>query len=183
MDETTTATAAEAEDTPVSASANADLDVDTAFLAASAGGHDAQAALALNAQQHGLDGLVPLTEAFACAEMFARMAVTSGKVEHIMVLARILANRYDIIGNSGLDEGSLSPLTEYYLLMKIAADAGDESATLALKTMADIVSVAPLIQAMWTEIVHDADPEGVNDAAAMTAAAPEQAVTATTDAG
>lgn len=145
-------------------------DLDAMFQAAARGDHNAQAALALNAQQHGLDGLVPIGEAFACAELFARMAATSGKVEHVMVLARVLASRYDILDNVGLDDGALPPLTEYYLLMKIAADAGDASAALSLKTMADIITVAPIVDEMWAEILQSAEATGQENSAADTTA-------------
>jgi hypothetical protein len=177
------ATASTGESTSPASSVQDEPDLDAMFMAGSAGDHDAQAALALNAHQHGLDGLVPITDALACAELFARMAVTSGKAEHIMVLASILASRYDIVGNSGLDDGSLAPLTEYYLLMKIAADAGDRNAMTILKTMSDIASVAPIVEGLWSEIEASSSVQADQPGAAPEPAEVEAPTQAPADAG
>lgn len=151
MEETTTGAPDQPEPSPIAAT-NPEPDLDLLFRLASRGDAEAQAAMALNAMQVGISGAVPKGDAFACAELYARMAAGSGQPEHVMVLAAVLASRYDHIGNVGLDEDAFPPLIEHFLCLKIAAETGHAGAITNLRTLTDITAAVPTAEGLWTEI-------------------------------
>lgn len=137
---------------------------------AASGDPEAQHALAVHSINCGSAGVCPPVEAEVAAEMFARLASSSGQPRHRIMLAGVLLVRARSVGNAGdtqrcanfqqeavavleglTAEGNRAAASHLAALLSTLADEGDEEAAAKLNNLSDLMGPKLMAEAVSIE--------------------------------
>lgn len=127
-----------------------------ALRLASEGDHAAQIAMADHVVACALAEQVPLGVGLGAAEVFARMAAESGKIEHRRYLAGVLLWQASNLWDSGYYQRSRIYQVEAIDLMNGLADDGDEHSAALLSQHA--AAFSPAILKCAADLVRSPEP-------------------------
>lgn len=118
------------------------------YVLAAAGDHNAQSDMAHMCAQLGFDGQIPIPDALSFAELWARMAATSGETDHRLDLVTLLLWRASLAKSPQDDEARDTMNAESLMILGQAADEGSEQAGAVLVALADIVAPKIILRAI-----------------------------------